>query len=233
MILDVMDPSRPVEIGRWWMPGQWTAGGETPDWTGRNHRCHHPIRQGDRLYVSYWHGGAVILDITDMSQPRLVSVFDTSPPFSWPTHTVLPVDRPIHGHKWMLVADEDKVPLDRELSPEMPAFLWMFDITMEERPVPVGSFQVAGIDGRRQPLGTGCHQIFESADGSEIPAAWFAQGLRIIDFSNPHCLREVASYVPAVPEGADSVATNDVYVDRRGLIYLIDRNRGLSIVERT
>src|SRR3989441_4765453 len=45
MILDLQDPSRPQEVGRWWMPGQWTAGGETPTWTGRQHRCHHPIRQ--------------------------------------------------------------------------------------------------------------------------------------------------------------------------------------------
>jgi len=44
MILDLADPSRPQEVGRWWMPGQWTAGGETPTWSGRQHRCHHPIR---------------------------------------------------------------------------------------------------------------------------------------------------------------------------------------------
>src|SRR5437016_6549371 len=60
MILDLEDPRRPVEVGRWWMPGQWVAGGETPGWQGRAHRCHHPIRLGSRLYVSYWHGGFVI-----------------------------------------------------------------------------------------------------------------------------------------------------------------------------
>jgi hypothetical protein len=32
MILDLADPARPQEVGRWWMPGQWTAGGETPTW---------------------------------------------------------------------------------------------------------------------------------------------------------------------------------------------------------
>ena len=30
MILDLKDPARPEEVGRWWMPGQWTAGGERP-----------------------------------------------------------------------------------------------------------------------------------------------------------------------------------------------------------
>ena len=28
-IIDFQNPQRPEEIGRWWMPGQWTAGGET------------------------------------------------------------------------------------------------------------------------------------------------------------------------------------------------------------
>ena len=63
MIFDLKDPAKPQEVGRWHMPGQWTAGGETPTWKGTAHRCHHPLRQGNRLYVSYWQGGFVILDI--------------------------------------------------------------------------------------------------------------------------------------------------------------------------
>ena len=38
--------------------------------------------------------------------------------------------------------------------------------------------------------------------------------------------------MPGVPPGAQRVCGNDVYTDHRGLIYLIDRNRGLSILER-
>jgi hypothetical protein len=72
MILDLADPAKPQEVGRWWLPGQWVAGGETPTWKDDAHRCHHPIREGDRLYVSYWHGGFVILDIADMSKPKLI-----------------------------------------------------------------------------------------------------------------------------------------------------------------
>ena len=78
MMLDLADPAKPVEAGRWWMPGQWLSGGETPTWPGRQHRCHHPIRMGNRLYVSYWHGGFVILDIADMAKPRLIGALDWS-----------------------------------------------------------------------------------------------------------------------------------------------------------
>lgn len=60
-IIDFKDPEHPEEVGRWWMPGQWTVGGEKPSWKGTAHRCHHPMRVGNRLYVSYWHGGFVIL----------------------------------------------------------------------------------------------------------------------------------------------------------------------------
>ena len=84
MIVDLKDPTRPEEVGRWWMPGQWTAGGEQPTWNGDAHRCHHPIRQGNRLYVSYWHGGFVILDISDMSHPRFISGYQLEPTLSRP-----------------------------------------------------------------------------------------------------------------------------------------------------
>ena len=33
MVVDLSDPARPKEAGRWWFPGQNTGGGETPSWT--------------------------------------------------------------------------------------------------------------------------------------------------------------------------------------------------------
>jgi hypothetical protein len=228
MILDLEDPARPEEVGRWWMPGQWIAGGETPTWEGRAHRCHHPIRHGDRLYVSYWHGGFVILDIEDMAKPRFVAGLDWSPPFPWPTHTTLPMPRPLLGRRILLVADEDVA----RLGPAPPSFLWVVDITEETRPVPFASFQVEGVDGSPQPEFTGCHQPCEEVRGTEIPVAWFASGLRIVEVANPHAPHEVASFLPPVPEGFDRVCSNDVCYDGRGLLYLIDRNRGLHILER-
>jgi hypothetical protein len=228
MILDLNDPTRPQEVGRWWMPGQWTAGGEKPSWSGRQHRCHHPIRLGNRLYVSYWHGGFVILDIEDMAKPRHVSGLDWSPPFITPTHTALPVPFPLHGRRVMIAADEDVA----KLEPGAPSFLWLVDITDEKHPTPFASFQVAGIDGQPQPEFTGCHQPCERVTGTEIPVAWFAHGLRIVDIAQPHAPREAAHFLPAVPEGSSRVSSNDVEVDGRGLLYLIDRGRGLHILER-
>lgn len=231
MILDFADPAHPREVGRWWMPGQWTAGGETPSWKGRHHRCHHAIRHENRLYVSYWHGGGLILDVSDLAHPRQVAGFDWSPPFPWPTHSVVPVPFPINGRRYLIVADEDVQPLDPEMAPELAAFLWFVDATDETKPVPVATFQVEGVHGKRNTTMTGCHQPVEVIRGTEIPVAWFAQGLRFVDFSNPMAPRETAHYIPDAPDGA-RVSSNDVFVDERGLVFLIDRIGGLTILER-
>ncbi len=228
MIMDLNDPAHPQEVGRWWMPGQWTAGGEQPSWPDTARRCHHPLRLGNRLYTSYWLGGFVILDIEEMHKPKLLSQLNWAPPFCCPTHTALPLPFAIRGRRYLLVADEDVV----RRNTEVPAFLWMVDITDERRPVTVGSFQVPGIEGGEHPTMTACHQPCEKVTGTEIPVAWFAHGVRIIDVKDPHCLREVAHYIPDPPAGGGRTSSNDVTVDERGLLYVIDRRRGLTVLER-
>jgi len=130
----------------------------------------------------------------------------------------------------MLVADEDVVRLG-PASPS-PSFLWIVDITDETRPIPFASFQVEEEDGSLKQDYTGLHQFCEEVRSTEIPIAWFAHGLRIVDIANPHAPRETASFMPPVAEGATRVQSNDVCYDDRGLIYLIDRTRGLHILER-
>ena len=77
------------------------------------------------------------------------------------------------------------------------------------------------------------HQPVETIIGSDVPVAWFSQGLRIIDFSNPMRPRQTACYMPEPAAPDKRVSSNDVFVDSRGLIYLIDRIGGLTILERT
>jgi hypothetical protein len=230
MILDLKDPTRPEEVGRWWIPGQWKAGGEPypwDDWT--RPRCHHPLRQGDRLYVSYWHHGFFILDIGDLSKPKVISGLNTSPVYPHPTHTCLVVPEPLKGRRIMVVADEDVA----KLWPAAPAFAWIYDITEERIPISIATWQVEGLDpdGQPQPPMMGCHQPSERFNGSIIPFAWFAKGLRILDLKDPYAPREVGFYEPGPPEGCQLASSNDVTIDRRGLLYLIDRQRGVDIIE--
>ena len=230
MILDLADPSKPEEVGRWWIPGQWRAGGEDypwDDWVPP--RCHHPLRVGDRLYVSYWHHGFFILDISDMSKPKMISGVNTSPSFPHPTHTCLRMPNPLKGREILVVADEDVA----KLWPAAPAFTWVYDITNENNPSAIATFQVDGLDpdgAPQQPM-MGCHQPSERFSGTVLPFAWFAQGLRLIDVADPFRPREVGHYAADAPDGFEQASSNDVTVDERGLIYLIDRQRGVDIIE--
>ena len=232
MILDLKDPANPREAGRWWIPGQHTAGGEEYPWNDYvKPRCHHPLRMGDRLYVSYWHHGFFILDIADLARPRLVSAMNSSPAHPHPTHTCLPIPQKLRGRNIMVVADEDVA----KLRPSPPAFSWIYDITDERQPMPIATFDVAGLDkdGAPQPRMMGCHQPSEVFTGTVIPFAWFAQGLRVVDIADPFRPREIGFYKPDPPQACDLASSNDVTMDKRGLIYLTDRQRGVHIIELT
>lgn len=230
VILDLADPARPQEVSRWWIPGQWKAGGEDYPWDDFvQPRCHHPLRAGNRLNVSYWHHGLYILDISDLTKPKLVAGHRRSPAFPHPTHTCLAVPHPLKGRNVMVVADEDVA----KLRPAAPAFSWIYDITDETLPTPIATINVAGVDldGRPQPPMTGCHQPSERFSGSIIPFAWFAQGLRFFDIADPFAPREVGHFKPDPPVGSRQVSSNDVTMDGRGLVYLIDRIRGVDVIE--
>ena len=99
----------------------------------------------------------------------------------------------------MVVADEDVA----KLRPSAPSFAWIYDITLEQLPVPIATFQVPGLDpdGRPQPPMSGCHQPSERLRGSVIPFAWFAQGLRLVDIADPFAPREVGHFLPAPAPG--------------------------------
>lgn len=229
-ILDLKDPAKPVEAGRWWIPGQWSAGGEEYPWAWFTQpRCHHPLRTGDRLHVSYWHHGLFILDISDISKPKMVGQHRRSPAFPHPTHTCLVIPQKLKGRDCMVVADEDVA----KLHPHAPAFAMVYDITDETIPTPISTINVPGIDkdGSPQPPMTGCHQPSEVFTGTIVPFAWFAQGLRLFDVADPYAPREVGFYVPDPAPGANRPSSNDVTMDARGLIYLVDRIAGVDIIE--
>jgi hypothetical protein len=137
--------------------------------------------------------------------------------------------RPLKGRNIMVVADEDVA----KLTPAPPSFAWIYDITVEELPTPIATFQVPGldVDGSPQPAMSGCHQPSERLNGTVIPFAWFAQGLRLVDIADPFAPKEVGHYLPDPPEAGQRLSSNDVTIDDRGLIYLVDRIRGVDIIE--
>ncbi len=69
--------------------------------------------------------------------------------------------------------------------------------------------------------------------GSLVYVAWFRGGLRIVDIADPEKPEEAGYFIPTPGAGQKTVQSNDVFVDDRGLIYLLDRLNGLDILEYT
>ena len=78
--------------------------------------------------------------------------------------------------------------------------------------------------------------------------AHFNAGVRAVDIRNPFSPNEVAYYVPAITDKTDkrcvktgagerckvAIQTNNVEVDDRGYIYIVDRaNTGMHVLELT
>jgi hypothetical protein len=70
--------------------------------------------------------------------------------------------------------------------------------------------------------------------------AYFNAGVRAVDIRDPFRPKEVGFYIPATTDKTDlragkiAIQTNNVDVDDRGLIYIVDRaNTGMHILQLT
>jgi hypothetical protein len=228
VIYDLGDPARPEEVARWWMPGQHLAGGEKPAWSGYRNRLHHTLRSGDHLYASCWHAGLRIVDVSDIGKPKTVGAYDYHPPFPEPTHTVLRVPFKVAGKDVAVVFDEEHDHVPGRLH----AGMWLFDVSDFANIKPISMFHVSELDSPFSRVGRfGAHQPAEHMKDTLVYASWFSGGLRIIDIADPAQPREAGHYIPEPAPGQASPQSNDVDVDERGLVYLLDRNVGLDILE--
>jgi hypothetical protein len=230
VIYDIEDPSRPQQVGRWWMAGQHLAGGETPTWQGYRNRLHHAMRVGDELWAAVWHAGVRVLDASDLSRPRVLGSFDYHPPFPEPTHTVMPVMVPVQGRRIAIAVDEEH----DHVRGQPHGGLWILDVSDLANIQPLSTFHVGekdcpwvGTPGGR----FGAHQYQEHLDGPLAFCAWFAGGLRIVDVGDPFLPREVGHYIPEPVAGCPAPQTNDVDVAPDGLVYTIDRLNGFDVLE--
>ena len=228
VVYDIADPSRPTEVSRWWMPGQNTAKGETPHWKGLSHRLHHAMRFGDELWAAVWYAGIRIIDASDITSLRTVGEFNYHPPFPEPTHTVVPVPVRWQGRQVAVAVDEEHDHRKGQLH----GGLWFLDVESRSEIKPLGMFHLSELDSPFSRIGRfGAHQFQEHVKGDRLYCAWFSGGLRMIDISDPAAPEEIGWFIPEPASGQESPQSNDVFVDERGLVYVIDRNVGLDILE--
>ena len=232
VIYDLADPSRPREVSRWHMPGQHVAAGEEPLALGNAARLHHAMRVGNEMWAAVWQAGLRVIDVSDIADPRTIGAYNYHPPVPEPTHTVMPFEQAIGGRRYAIAIDEE-----HEHTPgRLHGHMTVLDVTdlADIRPVSVFALSERASPWSGMPgVRFGAHQYRERLDSTLVYATWFAGGLRIVDVADPQLPVEIAYFMPEPVGGEPAPSSNDVDLDRRGLIYLLDRVRGLDILEHT
>jgi len=132
---------------------------------------------------------------------------------------------------------------------------FLTDVTAENRPQSISTFQVPALDGSFCDRGGrfGPHATNEEFGRpfyqKIVFISYFNGGVRAVDIRDPYNAQEVAFYIPATTDNTDFrcgpyqgnpnvcrqvIQTNNVATDDRGFIYIVDRaNTGLHILQLT
>ncbi|MYZ49266.1 hypothetical protein E4O86_16260 [Rhizobiales bacterium L72] len=246
-IIDVRNPAKPEEAGRWWLPG--TREGDTepppkrlnPEPLGtpngkdafRAHNTNVYPDRPDRCYIGYIDGGAITLDISDKAHPKVVAIWNPNPPYPGFTHTSMPlVDRDL-----LIVSAESVQPDARD----WPKLTFVLDNREETNPISISTLPLPPVEEYRHRGGRyGSHNLHENRPGPSyrsdtiVFGTFFNGGVRAYDTTDPFRPEEVAYFVPDASEGSRVPATqiNDVYVDENGIVYAAERlTGGIHILE--
>jgi hypothetical protein len=240
-IFDLGNPAKPVFIRNFGLPGQEPgASGPVPT------ELHGPIStgpRGGRVYFGYGTSSYGILQIVDRDKllngakeptPRnllhpQIGRLDLGPDAG--AHTAFPL---LGGARdFVVVTSESLAEGCRE--PRQKA--WMVDVSTEARPRVVANWTVdeASGDFCRRGGRFGTH----SSNESFAPVyyrrivffAHFNAGVRAVDVRDPTQPKEIGYYIPAAG-GSGATYTNNVEVDERGYIYIVDRaGGGMQVLE--
>ena len=242
-IIDVSNLSKPTEVGRWWAPG--TRKGDKETWRtdpggselGRvGYRVHNTCvwpQRPDRAYLGYIDYGAVILDISDRTNPKMVSRWTHRPSFH---HSLMP----LFSRDLMVMSDESTV----DGAKDWPMLVYMLDVKDERYPTSISTLPMPPVETFSKRGGRfGAHNVHDNVpvetshcSDEIIYCAMFNGGVRIYDTKNPYQPQEIGYYVPAAPalSPAGAAQMNDIWVDENRLVYTVDRLAGgIYILETT
>lgn len=222
VIVDVTNPMSPTKVADW---GAKQNRGLDPT-TGLLDRkpnqgdfdrlfAHSVNTNADRslAFVSYWDLGALIFDISGLSENpavpttsldlegALLGMTGFVSGEEGNTHSAEPAM--VGGTPLLLTADEDCV------GPPS-GFLRIFDISDPAAPVQVGTFQTPHSQGGapEDQVGAFCIHI-PVVKGTKVATAWYANGVRMLDISNPAAPVQKGFLVPPpTPDPFGVFATN-------------------------
>ena len=179
-------------------------------------------------------------------------------PPNWGAHTTLPVLGIRHPeldlftdpkHRDILLVVNESTSNECREGRQM---VYVMDITDDTRPTGISNYRVPESPGGYCSRGGrfGAHSSNENMppmyDKRVVFMAWFNAGVRAVDIRDPYSPKEIGYYIPAITGETDercvktasgqsckrAIQTNNVDVDDRGYIYIVDRaNTGLHILE--
>lgn len=233
-ILDIADPRHPREVGRWWLAEQYVDGilGAEYDPTAKHNpvfmdkgHMHGPPFVVDQLaYCGYSGAGLCIVDISDVTRPKLKGQLKLHPPFSGGLagsrcHTALPLT----GRNLVVVTNEGErfAWMDKEKLTEAQPMnnLHMVDVRNPEKPTLIAEFPYPEVPKNfpyrnfnemmldvQGPFGP--HNVHEPMsnkpwledDPNRVYCCYFSAGMRVYDVSDPYYIKEIAYFIPPNPE---------------------------------
>jgi hypothetical protein len=244
VIVDISDPAHPKEAGRWWVPGQ--KEGETAVAPPASSLHGPPEVVGNTVFLSYGGAGVIILDISDVAKPREIGRLSYSPPFLSfiGVHSVVPVpEKKLAYVNSEAIFEDCKEPLNQASIVDIadlakPRLVSLLPLPEPPASWPIKSFCERG--GRFGPHNQNQlqHNPFVEKQGDLVYLTYFNAGLRIYNVAVPTAPREVGYILPPDPQRRYGTfpkdrlvaQTEDVLVDRRGYIYITDKNQGLWIL---
>ncbi|AZM47715.1 hypothetical protein DMB38_19725 [Streptomyces sp. WAC 06738] len=212
-----------------------------------------PYPVGSLVYLPYGSAGLIVLDISDVSRPRQIGHLPFSPPFhaQFGVHGVLPIP-----DKGIAFANSEDISYGTgpahhasviDISdPTAPVLLSLLPEPVPPEDAPYDDFHTRG--GWCGPHNMN-HHLY-SGDVQQFNGlfylAHFNAGLRVYDVTHTRSPRETGYFIPPEPrkrygtlpaprkgepaEALPVLQTEDVVVDRRGFIYITDKNQGMWIL---
>ena len=201
-IFDVRNPSKPVEVGRWWLPGTREGDNAPPparhqapllDRGFRAHNTNVYPQRPDRCYLGYHRRRHVRDGHFRQGEPEA----------DLPLGQLAALYR-LHPHRAAAVraqsADRHRRIRPTDAATDWPKLVWILDARDETHPVPISTCPMPPVDAFKSRGGRfGAHNIHENMPS---PYAWhsddivigtfFNGGLRAYDISNPYQPKEVA-----------------------------------------
>ena len=274
---DLGNPAEPRHIRDFGLVG-WEPTAQGPMPPNSISGLHQAFAHGDRLYLGYGSGNDGTLQIVDIDRflegnpnsdyPMLPTrdnllypqIARLDMPRYWGVHTAKPmlgVELPGHiddgaVRDFLIVASESGPA--SELCRDVFDVVFLLDITEEDKPWPVSSWEVPPEPGGFCERGGrfGPHSMEDAFhpnfDRTLMVVSYFNAGVRAVDIRNPFRPVEVGYFVPEITDNTaefcvteagvetcrQAIQTNNVNIDDRGYIYAVDRaNTGLHIVELT